>query len=30
IGRRVSYKKKDVLKYEQSKTVLNTAQLATV
>ncbi|MDR8268567.1 DNA-binding protein, partial [Acinetobacter baumannii] len=27
---RVSYKKKDVLKYEQSKTVLNTAQLATV
>ncbi|MDQ8746925.1 DNA-binding protein, partial [Acinetobacter baumannii] len=23
-------KKKDVLKYEQSKTVLNTAQLATV
>ncbi|MES5711010.1 DNA-binding protein, partial [Acinetobacter baumannii] len=28
--RRVSYKKKDVLKYEQSKTVLNTAQLATV
>ncbi|MGF2259065.1 DNA-binding protein [Acinetobacter baumannii] len=30
IGRRVSYKKKDVLKYEQSKTVINTAQLATV
>lgn len=30
IGRRVSYKKKDVLKYEQSRTVLNTAQLATV
>ena len=30
IGRRVSYKKKDVLQYERSKTVLNTAQLATV
>ena len=30
IGRRVSYKKKDVLQYEQSKTVLNTAQLTTV
>lgn len=30
IGRRVSYKKKDVLQYEKSKTVLNTAQLATV
>lgn len=27
IGRRVSYKKKDVLQYEKSKTVLNTAQL---
>ena len=30
IGRRVSYKKKDVLQYEKSKTVLNTAQLATI
>ncbi len=30
VGKRVSYKKKDVLKYEQSKTVMNTAQLATV
>lgn len=29
IGRRVSYKKKDVLQYEKSKTVLNTAQLTT-
>ncbi|WP_343580674.1 DNA-binding protein [Acinetobacter sp.] len=30
IGRRVSYKKRDVLQYERSKTVLNTAQLAAV
>jgi len=30
IGRRVAYKKKDVLKYEQSKTVFNTAQLTTI
>lgn len=30
IGRCVSYKKKDVLKYKQSKTVLNTAQLVTI
>lgn len=30
IGRCVSYKKKDVLKYKQSKTVLTTAQLVTI
>lgn len=30
IGRRVAYKKRDVLQYEQQKTVQNTAQLAAI